>query len=30
MQSRMIELPFVALKDTGAGYSLRLTRTSGT
>jgi hypothetical protein len=30
MQSRMIELPFVALKDTSAGYSLRLTRTSGT
>jgi hypothetical protein len=29
-QSRFIELPFVALKDTSAGYSLRLTRTSGT
>jgi hypothetical protein len=28
MQSRMIELPFVALKDSSAGYSLRLTRTS--
>jgi hypothetical protein len=31
MQSRFIELPFVALKGTGgSGYSLRLTRTSGT
>jgi hypothetical protein len=30
MQSRFIELPFVALKDPGAGTSLRLTRTSGT
>lgn len=30
MQSRFIELPFVALKDPSAGYSLRLTRTSGT
>jgi hypothetical protein len=30
MQSRMIELPFVALKDDVTGYSLRLTRTSGT
>jgi hypothetical protein len=30
MQSRLIELPFVALKDLSAGYSLRLTRTSGT
>ena len=29
-QSRFIELPFVALKDMSAGYSLRLTRTSGT
>lgn len=29
MQSRLIELPFVALKDADAGYSLRLTRTSG-
>ena len=28
MQSRLIELPFVALKDDTAGYSLRLTRTS--
>jgi len=28
MQSRMIELPFVALKDSVTGYSLRLTRTS--
>lgn len=30
MQSRFITLPFVALKDSSAGYSLRLTRTSGT
>jgi hypothetical protein len=30
MQSRFIELPFVALKSASAGYSLRLTRTSGT
>jgi hypothetical protein len=30
MQSRFIELPFVALKDAVDGYSLRLTRTSGT
>jgi hypothetical protein len=30
MQSRMIEIPFVALKDNSAGYSLQLTRTSGT
>jgi hypothetical protein len=30
MQSRFIELPFVALRDSSAGYSLRLTRTSGT
>ena len=30
MQSRLVEIPFVALKDTSAGYSLRLTRTSGT
>jgi hypothetical protein len=29
-QSRFIELPFVALKDSSAGYNLRLTRTSGT
>ena len=29
-QGRMIELPFFALKDASAGYSLRLTRTSGT
>lgn len=28
MQSRFIELPFVALKDASAGYSLRLTRPS--
>lgn len=28
MQSRMIEIPFVALKDLSAGYSLRLTRTN--
>lgn len=28
MQSRFIELPFVALKDSGTGTSLRLTRTS--
>lgn len=28
MQSRFIELPFVALKDSSAGYSLRLTRTA--
>ncbi len=28
MQSRFIELPFVALKDAAAGYSLRLTRPS--
>lgn len=28
MQSRMIEIPFVALKDSSTGYSLRLTRTS--
>lgn len=28
MQSRMIDLPFVALKDSVEGYSLRLTRTS--
>lgn len=27
-QSRFIELPFVALRDSTAGYSLRLTRTS--
>jgi hypothetical protein len=30
MQSRFIELPFVALKSASAGYNLRLTRTSGT
>lgn len=30
MQSRFITLPFVALRDSSAGYSLRLTRTSGT
>jgi hypothetical protein len=31
MQSRMIELPFVALKGSGGNaYSLRVTRTSGT
>lgn len=30
MQSRFIEIPFVALRDSSAGYSLRLTRTSGT
>lgn len=28
MQSRMIEIPFVALKDPSDGFSLRLTRTS--
>ena len=28
MQSRFIEIPFVALKDASAGYSLRLTRTA--
>lgn len=28
--ARIIELPFVALKDLSAGYHLRLTRTSGT
>lgn len=28
MQSRLIELPFVALKDPVTGYSLRLTRTA--
>lgn len=28
MQSRLIELPFVALKDSVTGYSLRLTRTA--
>lgn len=28
MQSRFIELPFVALKDAVSGYSLRLTRTA--
>lgn len=28
MQSRLIELPFVALKDSVTGYSMRLTRTS--
>lgn len=30
MQSRFIELPFVALRDPTTGTSLRLTRTSGT
>jgi len=28
MQSRLIELPFIALKDSVTGYSMRLTRTS--
>jgi hypothetical protein len=28
MQSRMVEIPFVALKDSSEGYSLRLTRTA--